>query len=55
MEQPYARSQYVCGGVCVEASEREGGRGREGEREKGAISLCRAVRNLFHSTPTQLN
>lgn len=59
MEQPYARSQYVCGGVCVEASEREGGReeegGREGEREKGAISLCRAMRNLFHSTPTQLN
>lgn len=36
----------MCVGVCVEASEREGG---------GAISLCGAMRNLFHSTPTQLN
>ena len=42
-----ARSQYVCGGVC--------GGVEKGGGEKGAISLCGAMCNLFHSTPTQLN
>lgn len=48
----------MCAGVCVwrrRKGREGGGGGREGEREKGAISLCRAMRNLFHSTPTQLN